>query len=150
MYNPYMALAIQQAEAALEQQEVPVGAVITKDSRVIAAAHNLREINHSATAHAEILAIEQACGVIGDWRLDGCSLYVTLEPCLMCAGAILNARISSVYFGAFDKIAGAMGTAFDCTRLPNLKSPAVYAGIMEEQCNKLMESFFQRLRDGST
>ena len=107
--NPYMRLAIEEARKAFDKDEVPVGTVIVKNNKVISAASNLRETLKSATAHAEILAIEAACRLLQTWHLDGCDIYVTLEPCIMCAGAIINARIRNLYFGAFDPKAGACG-----------------------------------------
>ncbi|HHY63679.1 MAG TPA: nucleoside deaminase, partial [Clostridiaceae bacterium] len=107
MFNPYMAEAINEAKKALELDEVPVGAVIVRNGEIISRAYNLRETSRQATAHAELLAIQKACSHLNSWRLDNCDLYVTLEPCPMCAGAIINARIKSVYFGAYDPKGGA-------------------------------------------
>jgi tRNA(adenine34) deaminase len=148
MEKPYMLLAIQQARLAMEKDEVPVGAVIVLGNRVIAAAHNLRETRKSATAHAEIAAIEAACEALGAWRLTGCDLYVTLEPCIMCAGAIINARIRSLYFGAFDPKAGACGSVTDVFLLKQLNHRVtVYSGIMEDACSALLKEFFQNKRE---
>lgn len=147
MENPYMILALQQARLAMEKGDVPVGAVIVSDNRVVSAGHNLREARKSATAHAEITAIEAACEALGAWRLTDCDLYVTLEPCIMCAGAIINARIRSLYFGAFDPKAGACGSVTDVFRLRQLNHQVtVYGGIMEDACSALLKEFFQKKR----
>ncbi len=145
--NPYMAMALEQARYAFEKDEVPVGAVIVLGNQVIAAGHNLREINKSATAHAEIVAIERACAAIGSWYLTDCDLYVTLEPCIMCAGAILNARIRRLYFGAFDPKAGACGSVTDVLSLKQLNHRVtVYSGIMEDECAQILKEFFLKKR----
>lgn len=147
MTNPYMSLAIQEAEKAAEIGEIPVGAVIVKGDDVISRAHNLRETEGLATAHAEILAIDSACRLLNRWRLDDCDLYVTLEPCPMCAGAIINARIRRLFFGAHDPKAGAVGSVVDLLRMKAFNhTPEIYEGIMEQECGKLLESFFARLR----
>ncbi|ANW97598.1 tRNA-specific adenosine deaminase [Thermoclostridium stercorarium subsp. thermolacticum DSM 2910] len=147
MFNKFMAEAIEEAKKALAEDEVPVGAVITHRGKIIAAAHNLRETLNRATAHAEILAIEKACSILNSWYLTDCDLYVTLEPCIMCAGAIVNARIRSLYFGAFDPKAGACGSVIDVFRLKELNHRVtVYAGIMEDECASLLTEFFRSKR----
>lgn len=147
MNNPYMEAAIQEANKAAEEGEIPVGAVIVKDRLIISRAHNLRESMGSATAHAEILAINEACKLLGRWRLDDCDLYVTLEPCPMCAGAIINARLRRLYFGAADPKAGAVGSVVDLLRMRVFNHmPEIYEGIMESQCRKLLTDFFRSLR----
>lgn len=147
MFNPYMAKAIEEAKKAFMDDEVPVGAVITYQGKIIAAAHNLRETLNSATAHAEILVIEKACEILSSRYLTECDLYVTLEPCIMCAGAIINARIRSLYFGAFDPKAGACGSVTDVFRLKELNHRVtVYAGIMEDECGLLLTEFFKSKR----
>jgi len=147
MTNPFMLKAIEEAKKACIEDEVPVGAVITYKGQIIAAAHNLRETLNRATAHAEILAIEKACAVLNSWYLNDCDLYVTLEPCIMCAGAIINARIRSLYFGAFDPNAGACGSVTDVFRLKELNHKVtVYAGIMEDECAFLLSEFFKTKR----
>ena len=147
MTNPYMTLAEQQARLAMQTEDVPVGAVIVSGNRVISVGHNLREANKSATAHAEIVAIEKACESLGTWYLSDCDLYVTLEPCIMCAGAILNARIRSLYFGAFDPKAGACGSVTDVLNLKQLNHHVtVYSGIMEDACSALLKEFFLKKR----
>lgn len=145
--NPYMAMALEQARYAMEKDEVPVGAVIVSGNQVIAVGHNLRETNRSATSHAEIVAIERACAAVGSWYLKDCDIYVTLEPCIMCAGAILNARIRSLYFGAFDPKAGACGSVTDVLNLKALNHRVtVYGGIMEDECAQILKDFFQKKR----
>ncbi len=145
--NDYMRLAIEQAHKAAEKNEVPVGAVVVQNKKVISSAFNLRENLQSATAHAEVLAIEAACQFLHRWRLNDCDLYVTLEPCIMCSGAIINARIKSLYFGAFDPKAGACGSVTDVFRLKELNHQVtVYSGIMEDECAALLTDFFQKKR----
>lgn len=147
MINPFMALAIKEAWAAYNEGEVPVGAVIVQNGAVIAFAHNLREAKNQATAHAELLAIQEACTKLSSWRLDDCDLYVTLEPCPMCAGAIINARIRSVYFGAYDAKGGACGSVVDLLRKGSFNhSPTLYSGIMEDACEEPLKEFFKKLR----
>lgn len=147
MVNPFMVKAIEEAKKAYIGDEVPVGAVITYKGEIIAKAHNLRETHNSATAHAEILAIEKACKALNNWNLTGCDLYVTLEPCVMCAGAIINARIRSLYFGAFDPKGGACGSVTDIFRLKELNHRVtVYEGIMEDECASLLTEFFKSKR----
>ena len=142
-----MMQAIIEARKAFELGEVPVGAVIVCDGRIIARAYNLRETSNQAIAHAETLAIQKACSKMGSWRLDDCDLYVTLEPCPMCAGAIINARIKSVYFGAYDSKGGACGSVVDLFKKGSFNhSPIVYSGIMEEECETLLKEFFSKLR----
>ena len=146
MENEYMKSAIEQAKAALSSGEVPVGAVIVKDKKIIAKSYNMRETKNLATAHAEISAIEEACEVLNNWRLDGCSLYVTLEPCIMCTGAIINSRIDKVYFGSYDRENGAFCTA---NIFNKITLPEYYGGIMEEECDKILNSFFSEIRKRS-
>ena len=146
MKNQFMELAIKEAKLACDKGEVPVGSVITHNGTVIAAAHNLRETSNSATAHAEILAIEKACRVLGSWRLTECDLYVTLEPCIMCAGAMINARLISLYFGAYDPIAGACDSVIDVFNFKGQNHKiTVYGGIMEDECSKIMKTFFMTI-----
>lgn len=141
-----MKLALAQAHKAFERHEVPVGAVVVHNNKVIATGYNLRETNQSATAHAEIVAIEHACRAMKSWHLEHCDLYVTLEPCVMCAGAIINARIRSLYFGAFDPKAGACGSVTDVFRLKLNHQVTVYEGIMEDECAALLQDFFKQKR----
>ena len=143
MEEKFMDLAIKEAKKAELKDEVPIGAVVVKDGKVIARAHNLMEKTQLATAHAEINAIEKACTVLGDWRLDGCEMYVTLEPCPMCAGAILNARISKVYFGAYEVKSGALLSNFKMLFVNSLNHKGeVEGGILLDECKTLLKDFF--------
>jgi len=141
-----MALAIEEAKKAGALGEVPIGAVIARKGEVISTGHNLRETDHNALAHAEILAIDAACKKLGGWRLSGCTLYVTLEPCPMCAGAIINARIDKVIFGAFDPKAGSLGSLIDLSKVNYNHSPRLSGGVMAEECSELLSEFFKSLR----
>lgn len=142
-----MQTAVAQAKAAAAMGEIPVGAAIFQGRTLIAAAHNLTETQHDPTAHAEILAIRQACEKLGSARLLGCDLYVTLEPCPMCAGAILNARLRAVYIGAPDPNAGACGSKTDLLTRQFFNHRAdVFHGICEAECTALLDEFFARLR----
>ena len=142
-----MRLAI--AEAACAQEDVPVGALVLDPSgEVIASCHNQKEIDHDPTAHAEILAIRAAAEALGSWRLDGCKLVVTLEPCVMCAGAIVAARVSEVVFGSFDERVGAGGSLYEILRDPRLGSQVkVTGGVLEAECAELLTGFFESRRD---
>ncbi len=147
MHEHFMRLAIQQAQAALAADEVPVGAVIVHADRVIAAAHNQRETLQDPTAHAEMIAITQAAQALDSWRLDGCTLYVTLEPCPMCAGAVVQARIPLVVFGAYDPKAGAAGSLFQLLNDARLNHRAQsIPGIMAAECGEILSWFFQKQR----
>lgn len=142
-----MQLAYQEAEVAFKADEVPVGAIITRQGSVIAVAHNQREMLHDPTAHAEMIAITQAAESIGNWRLEECTLYVTLEPCPMCAGAILQSRIPTVVFGAFDPKAGAVKSLFQLLQDPRLNHQCnVLAGVLEEKCGGILSEFFRLKR----
>ena len=147
MNDIFMMEAIKEAQLAYLKYEIPVGAVIVKDKKIIAKAHNLKEFNHNPLHHAEILAIDFASKVLGNWRLNECDMYVTLEPCVMCAGAILNSRIKNLYFGAYDYKAGACFSN-DNIFLTNkdMSHTTVYGGIMEQECKNLIDSFFGNLR----
>lgn len=143
----FMALALEEAEKAAALVETPVGAVIVWDGeRVVARAHNLREAEKRAAAHAELLAIEEANRALGGWRLHRATLYVTLEPCPMCAGAIINARIPRVVFGARDKKAGCCGSVLDLFQYPFNHRPEAVGGVLEEACQALLTDFFTNLR----
>lgn len=133
------------AEAAAEG-EVPVGAVIVKDDQLVSAGRNRREIGKNALAHAEIEAISGACRMLGGWRLSGCTLYVTLEPCPMCAGAIINARLDRVVYGAPDPKAGSCGSLVDLFSLPYNHQPELTGGVLKEDCAALLQDFFRGLR----
>lgn len=141
-----MRLALQQAAQAAAMGEVPVGAVICRGDEVVAVAHNRRETAKHALAHAELLAIDAACKKLGGWRLHECDLYVTLEPCPMCAGAIVNARIRRVVFGARDPKAGCYGSVTDFSALPFNHHPVVVGGVLEEACAAVLRQFFAQLR----
>jgi tRNA(adenine34) deaminase len=142
----YMRRAIALARVAEEADEVPVGALIVHRGEVIAEASNRREGNKCATHHAEILAIEEACRVLGGWRLPECTLYVTLEPCPMCAGAILNARIERVVYGAADLRAGAMGTVLNINDVAYFQRAEVVSGVLGDECRELLSSYFKGKR----
>jgi tRNA(adenine34) deaminase len=142
----FMQLALAEAQKAAQNGEVPVGCVIVHRDQVIAVGRNRREKGKSALAHAEIMAIRRACRALGGWRLWECELYVTLEPCPMCAGAILNARIPKVVFGAADEKAGAMGSVFDLFSFPLNHKPLVVSGVCAEESKALLQAFFQKLR----
>lgn len=143
----YMAVALRQAVAALEHNEVPVGAVLVEKDNVIAAARNSREELKDATAHAEILVLRRAGQLLGGWRLGGCTLYVTLEPCPMCAGAMIQARIERLVFGAFDPKSGAAGTLYNLVQDERLNHRMkVTGGVMEPECAALLQRFFRARR----
>jgi tRNA(adenine34) deaminase len=139
--------ALEQARQAMAAGEVPVGAVIVRQGQIVAAAHNQREASRDPTAHAEMIAITQAARALGDWRLENCTLYVTLEPCAMCAGAILQARIPGVVFGAADPKAGAVQTLFQllCDRRLNHQAQVI-GGVLAEPCGEILTHFFQQQR----
>lgn len=137
--------AIEEAKKAYSQDEVPVGAVIVKNGKIIARAYNTREKDKNPLYHAEIKAIDEACRILGGWRLVGCMLYVTLEPCPMCAGAIINSRIERVVYGAPDKKAGAFGTMINLCDYPLFK-PTIESGVKEKECSELLSSFFKQKR----
>ena len=142
----FMKEAILEAQKAEMEGEVPVGAVIVKDGKIIARGRNHREQKQNALSHAEIEAINQACEKLGSWRLDGCELYVTLEPCPMCTGAIINARIKTVVFGAFDSAMGCIDSVINLCDYPLGHKVEVYAGICEDECKALLQDFFRSLR----
>lgn len=142
----FMSAALAEARLAAREGEVPVGAVVVKDGRIIARGRNAREQSRVATAHAELLAVENACRALKSWRLEGCTLYVTLEPCPMCAGAIINSRVSRVVFGASDTKAGAVTSVACLFHMPFNHSPAVTCGVLENECSQLLAEFFKRMR----
>ncbi len=142
----FMRRAIELAKQAAKEGEVPVGAVVVKDGRVIGEGRNRRERDGSVTGHAEIEALEAAAGTMDDWRLAGCRLYVTLEPCPMCAGAIINSRISAVIYGAPDKERGCFGSVINMAQMPLGSNPAVTAGVLSDECGGLLTAFFDRVR----
>ena len=142
----FMDVALQLAAEAARDGEVPVGCVIVRDSRIVGRGRNRREKNRNALAHAEIEAIYDACSNLGGWRLWDCTLYVTLEPCAMCAGAIINARIPKVIFGASDAKYGACGSVCDLTAMDFNHHPVLEGGLRQEEAAALMQDFFQNLR----
>jgi tRNA(adenine34) deaminase len=147
LHELFMRMALAEAERALAEEEVPIGAVIVRDDRVIASAHNQREQLHDPTAHAEMIAITQAAGAIGDWRLEGCTLYVTLEPCPMCAGALVAARVGRLVFGAPDPKAGACGTLYNLCADPRLNHEiTVRGGVQADRAAALLTAFFDSRR----
>lgn len=148
MDKKFMQKAIALAKKAAQNGDVPVGAVMVKDNKIIAKSYNKREKDGLATAHAEILAITAACKKLNTWHLDDCELYVTLEPCPMCAGAIINSRIKTVVFGAYDLKAGSCSndSVINLFSLPYNHTPDVYGGIMENDCAKLLSDFFKDKR----
>ena len=144
--NGLMQLALAEAKAAFEENEVPVGAVIAKDGIVIAGAHNRRENGKNAAAHAELLCIERACEKLGTWRLSGCTLYVTLEPCPMCAGAVINARLDRVVYALKDAKAGAFGSVMDLNSYPLNHKPKIEYGLYGNESEILLKDFFKKRR----
>ncbi|MFN0020909.1 MAG: tRNA adenosine(34) deaminase TadA [Pirellulaceae bacterium] len=144
LHNHYMRQALAEARQALLEEEVPIGAVIVRGEQVIAAAHNQREQLKDPTAHAEMIAITQAAAAVGGWRLEECTLYVTLEPCIMCSGAILQSRIPLVVFGATDPKAGAVDSLFHLLSDPRLNHRCqVIPGVMAPECGEILTKFFQ-------
>lgn len=146
MHEKYMQMALDEARLAALEGEIPVGAVIVKDDEVISSAHNNRETTGDATGHAETLAIREACKALGGWHLEKCTLYVTLEPCPMCMGAIINARVGKVVFGAKDAKAGACGSVIDLRNYPLNHKPQIESGFMKEECAKILFEFFKDRR----
>ena len=142
----YMSLALDQARLAASLGETPIGAVLVWEGQVVASAYNRRELDRLATAHAELLAINEACRMLGGWRLHKATLYVTLEPCPMCAGAIINARIKRVVYGASDRKAGCCGSVLDLFREPFNHHPEVTGGVLAEESAALLSHFFKQLR----
>ena len=147
MHEYFMKQALAEAEAALAEDEVPIGAIVVHDERVVAAAHNQRERLRDPTAHAEMIAITQAAEALGSWRLEGCTLYVTLEPCPMCAGAIVQARIPLVVYGAPDPKAGAVNTLYQLLTDRRLNHQAqVVSGVLADRCGEILTRFFAAQR----
>ena len=142
----YMRECVALAHEAEERDEVPVGAIIVRNGQIIARASNTRESTKCATHHAEILAIEEACRTLGGWRLIGCTLYVSMEPCAMCAGAIINSRIERVVYGTRDMRFGAFGSLIDLARVPLNHSPCVVGGVLEDENRQILGGYFKRKR----
>lgn len=145
-HKHFMSLALEQAKEAALNNEVPIGAVIVKDGKVVAVARNERVETDKTTAHAEIIAIEKANKILGSWRLDSCSIYVTIEPCPMCAGAIIQSRISNVYYGAKDPKAGSHTSIVRLFEKPFNHKVNVIGGIFEKECREIISSFFKKIR----
>jgi tRNA(adenine34) deaminase len=150
VFSGAMEVALSEARAALAHGDVPVGAVVVKDGEVIARRHNERELTNDPTAHAEVLALRDASQVLNRWRLDDCTLVVTLEPCVMCAGALLSSRIGKLVYGAADLKAGATASLYNVTSDPRLNhNPPVEHGVMAAESAQLLQDFFAGLRNGS-
>ena len=145
-FNDYMKKALDEAKIAANEGEVPVGAVIVKNGEILATARNNREKTGDATGHAELLAIREACRVLGGWHLEECQLYVTLEPCPMCMGAIINSRLGRVVYGAKDAKAGACGSVLDMRTYPLNHKPEVECGVMQDECAAVLSDFFTAKR----
>ncbi|MGN1310106.1 MAG: tRNA adenosine(34) deaminase TadA [Clostridia bacterium] len=146
MEEKFMLEALKEAKKAYEKEEIPVGAVIVKDGKIIAKAHNLREKKQSAIAHAEILAIEKANKKLNSWRLVDCDMYVTLEPCTMCMGAIISSRIKNLYIGALDSKTGACGSFVDLSQYKFNHTVNIFKGILQDKCEYILKDFFKELR----
>ena len=142
----FMAEALRLAREAITDGDVPVGCVIVKDGQIIGRGRNRREADGDATAHAEVEAIREACAYLGSWRLQGCALYVTLEPCPMCAGAIINARISEVHYGAKEEKSGCCGSVLNLFEERFNHCPRIYQGPLTAECEAVLQEFFQGLR----
>ena len=143
----YMRIAIALAKEAEMLDEVPVGAIIVKDGVIIARGYNTRETTKCATHHAEVVAIEEACARLGGWRIPGATLYVTMEPCPMCAGTIINSRIDRVVYGARDIRFGAFGSLVDLAAVPLNHTPEVVGGVLEDECREILSSYFKKKRE---
>ncbi len=147
-HEKHMALALAEAEKARQSGEIPVGAVVVRDGVVVAAGHNERETKKDSTLHAEMTAIRRACEALGSWRLTDCDLYVTLEPCTMCAGAIIQSRMRNLYIGTSDLKAGAAGSVIDVFRVSAFNHRVeVSWGLLEKECSAILKEFFSELRE---
>lgn len=146
MHEKFMKEALKEAKKAYKKEEIPVGCVIVKNGQIIAKAHNLKETKNLATAHAEILAIEKAARKLGTWRLSDCEMYITLEPCTMCMGAIILSRIKKVYIGTMDEKTGACGSFIDLQKFKYNHKVEIEIGIMKKECEKILKDFFKELR----
>jgi len=143
----FMTQALKEAEKSANFDEVPVGAVIVKDGKIIARGHNLREHTNDPTAHAEIVAIRKACKKLNSWRLEDCTIYVTIEPCSMCAGALLWTRIKKIVYGAKDPKGGALNSSYSLFEVKNINHhPEIAGGVLEERCSSIMTTFFRNKR----
>lgn len=142
-----MELAYKEAKKAYKEDEVPIGCVIVKNNTVLAVSHNKKEKKNCAIAHAEIECIKKASKLLNNWNLKGCDMYVTLEPCLMCAGAIVNSRIDNVYFGTRDPKGGALGSNIDITNIQKLNHyPKIHEGLMQKECSDILKQYFKEKR----
>ena len=147
LHYKWMNFALEEAKKAYSKMEIPIGAIIVKDNAIVGRGYNQRESLNDPTAHAEIIAITSAANTLDTWRLNNCSIYVTKEPCPMCAGAIMNARISNIYFGMYDKDLGCCGSLYQLCRDPRFNHQSVVnGGIMEFECKSLLKSFFNQIR----
>ncbi len=148
MEERFMKEALKEAKKAYDKLEVPVGAVIVKDGKIIARAHNLKETKYDTTKHAEILAIQKASKKLNSWRLIDCEMYVTLEPCSMCAGALINSRIKKVYIGASDQKTGAVGSVYNLLEDYTFNHKVEYEkGVLQDECESILKEFFRKLRN---
>ena len=146
-YVKYMQMALEEAKLAELEDEVPIGCVIVKDDKVIAKAHNLRETNHDPLGHAETLAIKKASETLNDWQLVNCELYVTVEPCIMCAGAIIQSRVAKVIYGAPDLKGGAFGGSINVLEAQNINHrPEIIKGVLEKECTEIIKNYFKSKR----
>ena len=146
MKEKFMLAALKEANKARLKDEVPVGCVIVKDNKIIARGHNLKEKNKNAILHAEIVTLQKVYKKLDAWRLEDCDMYVTLEPCSMCSGAIIQSRIRNLYFGAYDNKSGACGSVLNLFSYPFNHKVCVNGGMMEEECSKILKEFFKELR----
>ena len=143
----FMKEAVKEAKKAELIDEVPIGCVVVKDGKVISRGHNIRETKQNPIGHAEIVAITKASRKLKSWRLDGCDIYITLEPCIMCSGAIIQSRIRHIYFGAFDPKGGALGSSIDVLKAENINHhPEVTSGVLQEECSSLLTNYFKNKR----
>ena len=143
----FMKEAIKEAKKAELIDEVPIGCVVVKDGKVISRGHNIRETKQNPIGHAEIVAITKASKKLNSWRLDGCDIYITLEPCIMCSGTIIQSRIRHIYFGAFDPKGGALGSSIDVLKAENINHhPEVTSGVLQEECSSLLTNYFKNKR----
>lgn len=146
--NKFMKSALKEAEKSYNKEEIPVGAVIVKDGKIIARGHNLKETKNDTTNHAEIIAIRKASKKLKSWRLTGCTMYVTLEPCTMCAGALIQARLDKVVIGAMDEKTGACGSVLNVLEDYKFNHKVeIEKGVMEKECKEILQKFFKELRD---
>ena len=146
-YEKYMLEALKEAELAAQEDEVPIGCIVVKDDKIISRAHNQRDKSHNPLGHAETLAIKKASEIIGDWQLVDCELYVTIEPCIMCAGAIIQSRIKKVVYGAPDLKGGAFGGSIDVMNANNINHhPEIISGVLEKECAQIIKDYFKSKR----